>query len=261
MTAINIILNETRKGLIIIWDYKFNMLMQMFGILFIFVGIMFFVGQGNITPEQVTSTILGAVITFYVMESISSMSWELMSEAQAGTLEQMYMSPVPTQLVIIGRYFASMISATIQMLIICTALILLFQVPIQFSWSMIPIFLLTIPSLLGIGYLVGGLTLVFKQIGPVANLIQNLMMISNGTFLPVAFMPAWMALLVKFLPSTLGIILIRRAVLEDVSLASMVGDGSLLILVLHSIGFFIIGWLGFAFCENIARKQGSLGQY
>jgi ABC-type uncharacterized transport system permease subunit len=92
-------------------------------------------------------------------------------------------------------------------------------------------------------------------------LIQNMMMIANGTFLPVALMPAWMALTVQFIPSTLGIILIRRAVIESVSLDTMVADGSLLILLLHSLASFIIGWLGFAFCENIARKQGSLGQY
>jgi hypothetical protein len=44
MNLVYAILNETRKGLLILWDYKFNLLIEWFGLIFIFVGIMFFVG-------------------------------------------------------------------------------------------------------------------------------------------------------------------------------------------------------------------------
>lgn len=261
LTLLKIMLNETHKGLIILWDYKFNLLMQLFGIFFIVIGIMFFVGQGQITGEQVTTTILGFIITMYATESVSSMSWELMGEAQAGTLEQMYMSPAPTQIVILGRSIASMISATLQMLLLTSVILLLFRVQIPLNWQMLPILGITMIGLFGIGYLVGGMTLVFKQVGPLANLLQNFVIMANGTFLPVAMMPVWLGTIVQFVPSTLGIILLRRVALEGASLSSLVSDNSLLILTLHSIAFFIIGWLGFAFCERYAKRQGSLGQY
>lgn len=261
MTMVYTTMNETRKGLIILWDYKFNLVMQWLGIVLIVVGIMFFVGQGEITDEQVASTMLGFVITFYAMETIGNMSWALMTEAQAGTLEQMYMSPAPSQLIILGRSLASLVSASVELVFTTVILYAIFRFEIPLSWSMIPILLITIVGLLGFGYMVGGMTLIFKQVGPLANLIQNALMIVNGTFLPVSFMPTWLATAVTLFPSTLGIILMRRVVLEGASLGMLWSEGSLIWLCLHSGGFFVLGWFIYAYCEQIARKQGSLGQY
>ncbi len=261
MSMVSTIFNETYKGLLILWDYKFNLLIEWFSFIFIFVGIMFFVGQGQITNEQVASTVLGFIVTFYAMNAIGNMSWNLMEEAQTGTLEQLYMSPMPTQLIVLGRSLASLVSTTIQMLFTITIIFVLFQLQLPLTWQMIPVLLITIIGLLGFGYVVGGLTLVFKHVGPLANILQNMLLIANGTFLPVSMMPAWLASTVVLFPSTFGIILLRRVVLDGDSLAVLWVDGSLLWLSVHSVVFFIGGWLVFAFCENIARRQGSLGQY
>ena len=261
MTAFSTTMNETRKGLIIMWDYKFSMLMELLGIFMIFVGITFFVGQGDITQEQIASTVLGFFITFYAMSTISTMSWALMNEAQTGTLEQMYMSPTSTQLIILGRSLASLVAATIQVVLVGAVILLLFRVSLALSIHTIPVMLITLFGLLGVGYLIGGLTLIFKQVGPIANMMQNLLLIVNGTFLPVSMMPAWMGFIVQFVPSTLGIILLRRVVLEGATVSMMIQDGSLLWLTAHSVTFFVGGWFIYAFCERVARQQGTLGQY
>jgi ABC-2 type transport system permease protein len=261
MTAFTTTINETRKGLIIMWDYKFSMLMELFGIGMIFIGITFFVGQGNITQEQIASTILGFFITFYAMATISTMSWALMNEAQTGTLEQMYMSPTSTQLIILGRSLASLVASTVQVVIVGAVILLLFRVNLALSIHTIPVMVITLFGLLGVGYLIGGLTLIFKQVGPIANMMQNLLLLVNGTFLPVSMMPAWMGLIVQFVPSTLGIILLRRVVLDGNTTAALISDGSLLVLAAHSTAFFVGGWILYAICERIARQQGSLGQY
>ena len=261
MNAFYGVINESRKGLLILWDYKFNLLIEWVGIVFIFVGIMFFVGQGQITDTQVASTVLGFIVTFYALNAISDMSFNLMEEAQTGTLEQLYMSPSPSQLMVLGRSLASMVSATVQVLFTTVIIFVLFQLQLPLTWEMLPVLLITIVGLLGFGYVVGGLTLVFKHVGPLANIMQNALLIANGTFLPVSLMPAWLGTTVMFFPSTLGIILLRRVVLDGDSLAMLRADGSLLWLVFHSGVVFVLGWVIYAFCENIARKQGSLGQY
>ncbi|MEO1290616.1 MAG: ABC transporter permease [Chloroflexota bacterium] len=261
MTMVRTTFNETRKGLIILWDYKFSMFTQLLGIFFVFIGIMFFVGQGSITQEQVASTVIGFIITFYAMETVSNMSWALQNEAQVGTLEQMYMSPAPTPLVILGRSFASLVSGTVEMVIVVIATMLLFQVTLPFSWAVIPILLITLVGLLGFGYLIGGLTLIFKQIGPIANLMQNFLLIGNGTFLPVSMMPAWLSAISLTLPSTYGIVLMRRIMLDGETFMMLVRDGSIMWLGVQSVAYFIAGWLIYKFCERIARNQGTLGQY
>ncbi len=253
--------NETRKGLIILWDYKFSVAIQLLGIFMILVGIMFFAGQGDITQEQIASTLLGFIITFYGMETLSNMSWSLMNEAQSGTLEQMYMSPAPSQLIVLGRSLSSLVSATIQLIVMLAVLLPLSGVRFTFTLDALVVLLITLVGLLGFGYLMGGLTLIFKQIGPLANIIQNLTLIANGTFLPVALMPAWLAFAAKLIPSTLGIIALREAVLEGQTLADLAASGSLWVLTAHSLLFFVFGWFLFAVCERIARRRGSLGQY
>lgn len=253
--------NETRKGLIMLWDYKFNLAIQLLGFLMIVIGIMFFVGQGEITQEQVQSTLLGFIITFYAMETISMMSWSLMQEAQVGTLEQMYMSPAPTQLIVLGRSIASLVSTTIQMVLVISVAMLIFGVAIPITLDSIVVLGITMIGLLGFAYVIGGLTLIFKQVGPLANIIQNLLLIINGTFLPVQMMPDWMANLVVLFPSTLGIILMRRVSMDGATLGMLIADGSLIWLFVHSVVFLIIGTVVYTVCERQARKLGSLGQY
>ena len=253
--------NETRKGLTILWDYKFSLIIQLLGIGMVFTGVVFFIGEGELTPERLASSMLGFIITFYAMEVLSNMSWALMNEAQTGTLEQMYMSPAPSGMIVFGRSLASLLSATIQLFIIASALILLFQISLPIKWEMIPILLITMVGLTGFSYVMGGLTLIFKQIGPIANITQNLLLFINGTFLPIEFMPDWLATFARLLPSTQGIVVMRRIVLDGQSLADVWNDGSLVFLTIHSIIFLIMGWAIFTYCENIARKRGSLGQY
>jgi ABC-2 type transport system permease protein len=254
-------INETRKGLIILWDYKVSVLIQLISIFIVVVGVMFFVGNGQITETQVASTLLGFIITYYAMEAISNMSWALMNEAQSGTLEQMYMSLAPSQLIILGRSFASLISATVQMLLVVVVTTLLFNTRLPLSLDIIPILLISLIGLIGFGYIVGGITLVFKQVGPLANILTNLLLFINGTFVAVELMPAWMGTIATLVPSTLGIILLRRIALDGDTLAMVWADGSLPWLIIHSLVFFVLGWLIYTICERIARQQGTLGQY
>ncbi len=65
----------------------------------------------------------------------------------------------------------------------------------------------------------------------------------------------------KTLPSTQGIIVLRRVILDGQSLAAVWQDGSLGWLILHSVLYFGGGLLIFRLWEQIAKRRGSLGQY
>jgi ABC-2 type transport system permease protein len=86
-------------------------------------------------------------------------------------------------------------------------------------------------------------------------------MFLNGALLPVDKFPAWLALVARLLPGTQGIIVLRRVVLDDETLATVWRSGSLGWLALHSAVFFLFGWLVFRVCERHARQRGMLGQY
>jgi ABC-2 type transport system permease protein len=91
--------------------------------------------------------------------------------------------------------------------------------------------------------------------------MQNGLLFLSGALLPVEAMPEWLAAIARTLPSTQGIVVLRRVVLDGQSLASVWQDGSLIWLIVHSAIYLTVGCLFFSVCEQIAKKQGSLGQY
>ena len=91
--------------------------------------------------------------------------------------------------------------------------------------------------------------------------MQNALLFLNGAFLPVDRLPVWMEAFARTLPTTQGIIVLRRIVLDGASLAAVWQEGSLIWLVVHSAVYFVVGWFFFKWCEKKAREQGALGQY
>jgi ABC-2 type transport system permease protein len=166
----------------------------------------------------------------------------------AGTLEQMVMSPTPLGLLPMGRVMAA-------------AMLVLLGMHIPFRWQGLPVLATTLVGVFGFGFAVVGATLVLKQIQSAIALLNDALAFLNGTFLPVAAMPAWMAIVSPALPSTRGVILLRQVVLEGRSLGAAWRDRSLVWLAIQSIVCFAVGWLILVRCEQIAKRRGSLGRY
>jgi ABC-2 type transport system permease protein len=259
--AATVFFNETHKRLLITWAYKFNFFTQMLMIAIVFIGISFFMAGGRSDSAQLAPALLGYLIWFYAVAAISDMSWGLREETQTGTLEQMYMSPLPTGVLMLGRSVASLFVSTIMVGVVGIVLVLLLGVRLPVSWSALPVFALTMMGLYGFAFILAGATLIFKQVEALANMMQNLLLFMNGSLLPVDRLPGWMEAIALTLPTTQGIIVLRQVVLNGASLNQLWREGSLFWLLIHSTVYFIVGWFFFKWCEKKARERGALGQY
>jgi ABC-2 type transport system permease protein len=154
-----------------------------------------------------------------------------------------------------------MVTALLQIVLVAVGVMLVmgFRLPLRLEG--IPIFLLTIVGFLGFGFVMGGITLIYKQVFSIANLLQNVLVFLTGALVPVSFFPDWLEFLSHLLPSTQGIIVLRHVVIDGQSLMSAWQDGSLILLVLNSSVYFFGGWLFFLWCEHLAKTQATLGQY
>jgi ABC-2 type transport system permease protein len=255
------LIGEIRKNLLINWTYKANVFVSLFTLGFIFIGIVFFLGGGNLLPGKVASALLGYLVWMFAVTAVSDLSFGLRSEISAGTLEQLAMSPAPMGLLLMGRVIATLMIASLQVLLMGTVMYLILGVRIPLRLEALPALLLTLLGVFGFGFIIAGAMLIFKQIESFSNLMNNALAFLNGSFLPVSAMPIWMATIAKTLPSTLGIIVIREILLEGKSLATTWSEGSLVELTINSIVYFGVGWLVFVVCERIAKNRGSLGQY
>ena len=256
-----VLLNECYKRIIILWSYRLNFLLDMFMMGFLFVGISFFVSGGSPAPAQMAPALLGYLIWFYATYAISDMSHGILEETQTGTLEQMYMSPLPSGLLLAGRSVASLLVSSAMIVLIGGTLMLLLGIRIPVRLEGLPVFALTISGLYGFAFLLGGATLVFKQVNALSNLLTNLLLFLNGSFLTVERMPNWMENAARSLPTTQGIDVLRRVVLDGLSLSAVWQDGSLVWLTVQSALFLLVGWTAFLWSERVARTRGLLGQY
>lgn len=260
-TAFTVVLGEVRKSLLVSWTYKVNTLTTLLTLAFIFLAIVFLMGGGKLKPEMVTSALVGYLTWSYAAQTISDVSYGLRGEMQAGTLEQMSMSPVPISLILVGRVLATLLIGTAQALILGIALVLLTGAGLPLRWAGLPVLVATLVGVLGFGFVIAGAVLVFKHVESMFNLLINVLAFLNGTLLPVEAMPTWLAAIARTMPTTQGIIVLRKILLDGRSLTSTWQDRSLVWLLVNSFIYLAVGWIVFATCERVAKQQGSLGQY
>ena len=261
LSLLDAILNETSKGLILLWKYRANLLFEVITIILFFIGLSFFATRGEATQNELAEALLGYVVWLYAFMAITHMGWGLKEEAQTGTLEQPYMSPTPPEFLIFGRTLAAFLSSTLTIASITFSLVVLLGIQIPLRLAGLPVLLITIFGLFGFGLLVGGMTLVFKQVDSFISLLQIGLMFINGALVPISAFPAWLELLARFIPSTQGIIVLRQVVLDERSLGWVWADGGLPFLILHSLLSVVLGWGVFKLCERYAKQRGTLGQY
>ena len=256
---------EAVKGILLILGYRFNNVAYLATFVFVFIGIGYFMGNGRLQAGSLESPLLGYLVWFFGLKAIEHMAFMLSEEARAGTLEQMYMTPAPMGLVMVGRSLGTLAVAAVQAAIIGGAIVLLLGLQVVIDPPVIaaaaPVFALTMAGLFGFGFVVAGLTIVFKQIGTVVNMIQNLLLFLSGALLPVDRLPPALAAFARTLPSTQGIVVLREVVFGGRSLADVWAGGSLPWLTVHSGIYFVLGWFFYTRCEAIAKRQGTLGQY
>jgi ABC-2 type transport system permease protein len=261
LAQVTTIFNETHKGLLLAWNYKVDLILEVFIMGFAFIGLSFLIGGGQLEGEQLNASLIGYLVWYFAVKAIADMSTSLKNEMQAGTLEQMYMSPMDAGLLILGRSLSTIFTTTIIAALIAIGPMLLLKVRLPLAPATLPVFIITILGLFGFGFAVGGFTLIFKQVASLSDLIQYALVFLNGALLPIDVFPSWLAFIAKLLPTTQGIIVLRQVGIEGLSLVEVWQSGSLVWLLVHSVVFLTLGWLLFKWCENVAKNRGLLGQY
>ncbi|MEM7134061.1 MAG: ABC transporter permease [Chloroflexota bacterium] len=256
-----IVSNEVYKGLLIQWSYKFNLLSESIMAIFMFIGIVFFAGGGELHPERVPSALLGFLVTYYANIAIGNMAYNLREEAQQGTLEKWYMSPASSSVVLMGRTLSTFVVTTVTNVLIALPLMWAFDIRFPWRWEAVPVFIILLLGVYGFGFVIGGATLVFKNVGPLANMVQNALLFLNGAFLAVTKFPEWLQAVSYTIPTTQGIHVLRRIILDGESFTAVWHDGSLMWLIIHSSLYLGAGLVVFSIAERVAKKRGLLGHY
>ncbi len=238
--------------------YPFNLISAILSIYAIFLVIFFGYralgyGQPNF-GANIEGLIVGFTIWTFSIGAYSNLSWGLMNEARAGTLEQLYMCPLGFKWVIIYWIVANFL------------LNILFVIPILFlmmlttgRWlhidivSLLPLFFVTIMGVYGIGFVTGGAALIFKR-------IQSFFQILQFVFIAFIAAPVGKYPLLKLLPLSEGTNLVGKVMMGRVPIWRL-PPLELVLLLGVSLFYFFGGLWVFSWFEKKAKERGLLGQY
>src|SRR6516162_7655975 len=235
--------NEIRKGLAFAWSEKLQILIEMpfFAIFILLLGPLLGAGH-QIASGHVawslhsgrTSLLLLAFLpaAVFYMQAVK-LFWRLLGEIQSGTLEQVYLSPLPSWLVTAAGRVAA---------------------------ALLPFALLIVT---GIGYslIIGGMTLVWKRIQMLQEGFLMLVMIFAIAALPVITVPGWFTGLGRLFPATATVASLYGAMIGHRGVTSLWGTGGLTWLLVTAAAYLLGGILVFRLGERTARTRGTLGAY
>ncbi|NLB74760.1 MAG: ABC transporter permease [Firmicutes bacterium] len=213
--------------------------------------------SGYAATGALEGTMEGTVIGFFVwtftIMAFSDLAWNLVAEAQAGTLEQLYLTPSGFKWVSGCTLISSL---TLNFIPIVVLLVIMMATTGQ--WlnldfiSLVPLLLITVLGAYGFGFALGGLALIFKRIQAVFQIFQFVFI----GFLVIPQRVPW----AKFLPLSMGNSLIYDVMVDGIRLWEL-PIGSILTALVVGAVYLAVGVAVFSVCENIAKDRGLLGHY
>jgi hypothetical protein len=272
MNTVIALRNEVRKGMRFAWSERLQILIElpMFAVFVILLGPL--LGQGeNLASGQVdwslnsqtTSVMIIWFVpfTFFYMQVVK-MFWRLLGEVQAGTIEQVFLSPLPPWLVAAaGR----VVAALLETLLVAAATygIVSAFVTIHLYWSTAALLpaIAIIMAAVGLSLIIAGATLVYKRIQIVNDMVLMLVMIFSASALPLIHVAHWWADAGHAFPLTDGVGSLYNIMIARHSGVSAWGIGGLVPMFTTSTAYLLAGIGTFILGEHVAKNRGTLGRY
>ncbi|HAM82083.1 ABC transporter permease [Ornithinibacillus bavariensis] len=257
MRFLNVLSANIRREFILLKRYLPNTIAMLVTFYVIFIGMFFgisLIGDPTTQDANIQYVIVNYIFWFLAMLVVNDIGWQITNEATQGTLEQLGMSPMGIWRIMLSR----LLSTTIVEFIIIIGLLYLSMFTAG-QWlnidvlSILPILILTLISMFGLGLIIAGFTMIIKQIQAFLQILQFLL--AGLTFVPLSVAP-----FLAFFPFVKGVDMVREVMINGTTITEF-GVGDISILVFNGLFYFGIGLFIFLRCERYAMSKGLLAHY
>ena len=222
-----------------------------------FFGVLFYGGR-MVAGQALTDSIEGIIVGYFLwtlsVGAYSSVSNDIGSEVQWGTLERHITTPFGFAPVALLKGVAKIVRTFLTSAIVLAAMILITGTTLQLELlTIVTIAGLSITSVLGLGFAAGGITVLYKRIGNWLNLLQF-------GFIVLISAPVFDAPWTRLLPLAHGSALLQRAMVDGTRLWEF-DPLDLGLLVVVAVAYLVGGYLVFQTATRRARRLGVLGDY
>lgn len=255
--------NETAKGLLIWWSNRATILPELLVQAGLFLILQYLLGGGRIIPELVVPTMLAFIPYVFAYLLVVKLVAGITEELQAGTLEQMHLSPLPAWLLSVGRLGSVLVQAITTTVLLGVGYVVGFNLTMDISlawqWQALVPTVLLVVDVAGFALLLGALALTVPTVGAVTHVILSLIMLVNGAFVPISAFPDWLQTLARLAPTTLGVEVNQSVLLDGQPLQAAWSNGNLSWLLAHAAASLVAGWTLWQWNIRRGLRHGKLG--
>ncbi|NHI88300.1 MAG: ABC transporter permease [Candidatus Thorarchaeota archaeon] len=212
--------------------------------------------------DFVTFSIIAVFVYQYVDKSVWSVGNNFRWEQFSGTLEPLFVTPVPRISILVGAAFSDTLQCTFSACVLLVISSALFGVTYAITMVAPIVIMLTMMvfALYGFSFLIAGLILVFKDPSVLTELISNITYVLSPITYPLQALPSAARFAAILVPSTIAIVTIRELAITGLFAPASFIQASVLMLGLI-IGFWTVGILAFRWGENWTKERGSMGGF
>lgn len=257
MRWFNLLKANVRKEYLEMIRYMPNTIAMLITFYAIFLGM--FAGIqliGDPSSQDITTqfAIVNYIFWFLAMTVMQDVGWQITNEAMRGTLEQLCMSPMGLWKILSARLIAStVINFIIIFILLYVSMLTAGQWLNIDVITIFPIMVLTLISMFGVGFMIAGISILWKQVESFLQILQFIL--GALTFIPLSVAP-----FLVYFPFVKGIDLIRGVMIDGMTL-SQISLGDFMILGVNAVFYFFLGLIIFQLCERVAMNKGLLAHY
>ena len=258
MATLHLFVVTLKKELRIMRSYGFNTIMEIATLGFFFALLYFgahaLVGSQSNFGDTTEALILGYWIWVGLLTGFGQFTWTITTYAQQGLLEQLFMTPWQLQRVLAVEAAASFLINSAMNLILLVIFML-----ITGRWlhldplTTLALYVLTLLPGYGIGYMLAGLAMRFKNVQSLFNIVQFVVIPLQA--LPISVHP-WL----NVFPFAQGM----HMLLEHARAGTLLWQFPLSqwgILIAQAAAYLALGLVVYHRLENAARERGLLAHY
>lgn len=221
----------------------------------LFLGVQYIGGPALTFGERLDSIVVGYVLWNLIILIMTDIALSIETEAQTGTLEQLFLSPFGAPSVFLIRGLASL---TLRLAItagIMAVIVLLSGSTLAFPTSLFLPLAAVLLSAYGLAFIIGSLALLLKRVSQLLSIFQFSLLILLS--LPTEKWTGWLGVVNWFLPMTGGAGIMRDLMVWREPLQSL----PLCFALMNGFIYLLLGIWIFRFAENKVKMNGKLSGY
>lgn len=245
---------ETNRLLLEMRNYKLNYILSSLDVLLICLGIFLGTGSEIFPSGTLFYGLIGMILWRYTIVCLQTTCSMIQQEIRIGILDQLLLTKYSLEEIVLIRLIAKLFVESIRLLLVSILLIAGFRIKMDGTVNyiiFITAFLICIVGMLGISYIVAGITLIYKKANALVNVINYFTLFFTGMMIPLEVMPRIFSYIACILPFYWCVETMKENAFGQ----------NMVFLILTALVWLGIGFIWFHRCLYRVIADGSTSRY